>query len=156
MPSLPSSMRKLVVKSLSSNFREAIEIKSCALPKLGENHVLVRNQAVGVNASDINFSAGKYNPGTNPPFDAGFEAVGEVVAVGDSVSSSLIGRSVCHMTMGAFSEFQAVSASKLFPVKCRDPGYLPCLVSGMTASLALDIKGDLKPNEKVRSSLCLV
>lgn len=149
MASLPSSMRKLVVKSLTNNFREAIEIQSCALPKLSDKHVLVKNQVVGVNASDINFSAGKYNPGTNPPFDAGFEAIGEVVAVGNSLPSSLIGQAVCHMTMGAFSEFQAVSASNLFPVKSKDAGYLPCMVSGMTANLALEVKGDLKPKEKV-------
>ena len=28
---------------------------------------------VGINASDVNFSAGRYDPSARPPFDAGFE-----------------------------------------------------------------------------------
>ena len=150
MASLPTSMRKLVVKTLTSNFREAIEIQSCALPKVGEKHVLVRNRIVGINASDVNYSAGKYMPGQPPPFDAGFEAVGEVVAVGGSVSSSLVGQAVSHMTYGAFSEYQAVSANTLLPIQSIKAEYLPCLVSGMTANLAFKHNGDLKPGEKVR------
>ena len=142
-------MRKLVVKTLTSNFREAIEVQSCALPKLDEKHVLIRNRVVGVNASDVNYSAGKYSPGTPPPFDAGFEAIGEVVAVGKKVSSALIGQAVCHMTYGAFSEYQATSERNLFPVNSIDPHYLPCLVSGMTAKLAFDHNADLKPGNKV-------
>ena len=149
MPSLPTSMRKLVVKTLTSNFREAIEIQSCAVPKIKDKQVLVRNRIVGINASDVNYSAGKYMPGQQPPFDAGFEAVGEVVAVGGSVSSSLIGQAVSHMTYGAFSEYQAISANTLLTVKSVKAEYLPCLVSGMTANLAFKHNGYLKPNEKV-------
>ena len=149
---LPTSVRKIVIKSLSSNFREAIEIQSSKLPQLSDKTVLVKNCYVGVNASDINYSAGKYLPNKSPPFDAGFEALGEVVAVGEGVPSTLIGQAVTHMTYGAFSEYQTVSASKLLPVKSLNPGYLPCLVSGLTAKLALDTKGHLKPNEKV--SVC--
>ena len=28
---------------------------------------------MGINASDINFSAGRYDPSKKPPFEAGFE-----------------------------------------------------------------------------------
>lgn len=28
---------------------------------------------VGINASDVNYSAGRYDPSIQPPFDAGFE-----------------------------------------------------------------------------------
>jgi len=149
MISLPTTMRKLVIKSLTSNFREAVEIQSCSIPKVEAKHVLVKNRIVGINASDVNYSAGKYMPGRPPPFDAGFEAIGEVVAVGGDVSSSLVGQAVSHMTYGAFSEYQAVSASTLLPVKSIKAEYLPCLVSGMTANLAFKHNGELKPGKKV-------
>ncbi|XP_076808911.1 prostaglandin reductase-3-like [Clavelina lepadiformis] len=146
---LPSVMRKVVVKSLSVNFREAIEVTTCALPKLKAQEVLVKNRFVGINASDINFTAGRYDPTQKPPFDAGFEAVGEIVATGDRVSSNLLGQSVAHLSNGAFSEYQAVSSERLFPIKSLKPVYLPCLVSGLTAKLALQSSAHLKAGETV-------
>ncbi|XP_078482186.1 prostaglandin reductase-3 [Ciona intestinalis] len=147
--SLPSSMRKLVVKTLTSNFRKAVEIQTVPLPNPASGHVLVKNHFVGINASDVNFSAGKYDPSKQPPFDAGFEAIGEVVAVGDGVPQSFIGKSVAHLSNGAFSEFQTVAGKSILEIPSMQPQYIPCLVSGMTAKLALQESGNLKPNEKV-------
>lgn len=54
-------------------------------------HVLIRIAFAGVNASDVNFSAGRYQASVAEaqaalPFDAGFEAVGAVAALGPQVS----------------------------------------------------------------------
>ena len=54
----------------------------------------------GVNASDVNYSSGRYfgSPEESAkllPFDAGFEAVGVVAAVGPNVTGE------CHKTTGA-------------------------------------------------------
>lgn len=145
---IPSSMRKVVVQKLTSNFREAVTVKTVPVPKATAGSVLVKNRYVGINASDINFSAGKYTK-TEPPFDAGFEAVGKIVEVGENVSEKLIGQTVAHMNNGAFSEYQVVPSAHAFPVPNENPQFVPLLVSGMTASLALKHCGDLKPNEKV-------
>jgi len=56
-------------------------------------HVLLRLAFAGVNASDVNFSSGRYHPSVEQaqaslPFDAGFEAVGAVAAVGPQVSGT--------------------------------------------------------------------
>ena len=148
--SLPQSIKKIVVTALSSNFRKAVELQTTSLPKLQAGCVLVKNRFVGINASDINFTSGKYfSDGTAPPFDAGFEALSEVVAVGDGVSEKLLGKPIAHMTFGAFSEYQVLSSKSLLPVPELKPEYLPLLVSGMTAKLALDECGELKPGEKV-------
>ena len=48
--------------------------------------VLVRNRFVGINATDINFTAGRYSRDNLPLDDLGLESVAEVVAVGDSTS----------------------------------------------------------------------
>lgn len=77
---------------LSSNFREATQVVSAALPSsIPAGHVLIRVAYAGVNASDVNFSAGRYQASiaeaqASLPFDAGFEAVGAVAAVGPQVS----------------------------------------------------------------------
>lgn len=65
---------------------------SAALPSsVPAGHVLIRVAYAGVNASDVNFSAGRYQASiaeaqASLPFDAGFEAVGAVAAVGPQVS----------------------------------------------------------------------
>ena len=146
---LPSKIKQILVTKLTSDFRDAVKVVSVPLPKVSAGQVLVKNKFVGINASDINFTSGKYLPGTQPPFPAGFEAVGKVVDVGENVSSSLIGKSIAHMTPGAFSEYQLVKSSQVFPVPTEKPEYLPLLVSGMTASLALKNCADLKPSDKV-------
>ena len=72
------SYRKLVVTTLSTDFRKATRIVTVKfipddLPPL---HLFVRITTVGINASEINFTSGKYTPGVEPPFDAGLEAIG--------------------------------------------------------------------------------
>lgn len=65
---------------------------SAALPSsIPAGHVLIRVAYAGVNASDVNFSAGRYQASiaeaqASLPLDAGFEAVGAVAAVGPQVS----------------------------------------------------------------------
>lgn len=45
--------------------------------------LLVKNTYVGINASDINYSAGRYDPTLKPPHDCGFESIGIVEEVGE-------------------------------------------------------------------------
>ena len=76
---------------------------SAALPSsIPAGHVLIRVAYAGVNASDVNFSAGRYQASiaeaqASLPFDAGFEAVGAVAAVGPQVAggSHIAASSVC-------------------------------------------------------------
>ena len=77
---------------LSTNFREATRIVrqplQLAAPK---GAVLMRRVWAGINASDINFTAGRYFGSVQEtqkrlPFNAGFEAVGVVAAVGPGVT----------------------------------------------------------------------
>ena len=79
---------------LSNDFREATRVVSQALPSsIPAGHVLLRLAFAGVNASDVNFSSGRYHASVEQaqaslPFDAGFEAVGAVAAVGPQVSGT--------------------------------------------------------------------
>jgi len=70
---LPALMKKLVVRKVTPNFREAVELVSVPLPIPGKGQVLIKNRFLGINASDINYTAARYFPGVKPPFDCGFE-----------------------------------------------------------------------------------
>ncbi|KAK2910556.1 prostaglandin reductase 3-like isoform X1 [Channa argus] len=148
--SIPSSMKKLVVTKLSPNFREAVSMQTAAVPTPGDADLLVRNRYVGINASDINYSAGRYDPTVKPPFDAGFEGIGEVVGLGLSASSRYtIGDTVAYFGSGAFAEYTVVPAKESVPVPAVRPEYLTLLVSGATAYIALKRLGDLAKGETV-------
>lgn len=105
---------------------------------------------VGINASDVNYSAGRYDRTVKPPFDAGFEGIGEVVGLGLSASSRYtIGDSVAYFGSGAFAEYTVVPAKECIPVPAVKPEFLTLLVSGATAYIALKRLGDLAKGETV-------
>ncbi|KAM3873647.1 prostaglandin reductase 3-like [Diretmus argenteus] len=148
--SIPSSMRKLVVTKLSPNFKEAVSLQTGPVPTPGDGDLLVRNRFVGINASDINYSAGRYDPSVKPPFDAGFEGIGEVVGLGLSASSHYtVGDTVAYFGNGAFAEYTVVPAKGSVPVPSVKPEFLTLLVSGATAYIALKRLGDLAKGETV-------
>lgn len=132
---LPTQFRKLVATALGTNFREVTRIVSVPLAAPRGAEVLVRNVYAGVNASDINFTNGVYLPGVAPPFDTGFESIGEVVATGPEVSQLKPGDAVAVMHFGAFAEYITLPAKRVIPVPSLQARFLPALVSGLTASL---------------------
>ncbi|TNN32098.1 Zinc-binding alcohol dehydrogenase domain-containing protein 2 [Liparis tanakae] len=105
---------------------------------------------VGVNASDINYSAGRYDPSAKPPFDAGFEGVGEVVGLGLSASSRYtVGDAVAYFGGGAFAEYTLVPAAESVPVPAAEPQFLALPLSAATAYIALKRLGELAAGETV-------
>lgn len=139
--------------ALTSNFRQAAQLVKrplYPLPAVGlkPNEVLVKNSYVGINASDINWTAGRYDPTAKPPFDLGFEGLGEIVARGKNVSKLKDGQFVTYMKYGSFTDLITIDSRNVFPIPSKDPGYLPLLVSGMTASIALEEVGRIRPDKK--------
>lgn len=148
--SIPSAMKKLVVTQLSQSFREAVCVRTVPVPTPGNEELLVRNRFVGINASDINYSAGRYDPTVKPPFDAGFEGIGEVVGLGLRASSDYtIGDTVAYFRNGAFTEFALVPAKECVRVPSVKPEFLTLLVSGATAYIALNRLAELSKGETV-------
>ena len=76
---LPKTYRKLIADHFSNNFREAAKIVEAELKPPTGFELTIRNRYAGVNATDVNISAGLYTPGATPPIDLGAEIVGEVV-----------------------------------------------------------------------------
>lgn len=146
---IPKLQKKLVAVSLSQKFQEAVRLQSAEVPTPGRGQLLVRNKYAGINASDINWTAGRYQPGLQPPFDTGMEGMGSVVSVGEKCGSYKPGDKVCYMRPGAFGEYALVQARTVLPVPKLDPSFLSFLISGSTASIALEKVGEIRKGEKV-------
>jgi len=143
---LPKTFQKIICTKLTTNFVEATKVVTVDTPtNLKPNEVLVRNRFIGINASDINFTAGRYASGA-PPFDCGFEALGEVVAKGDK-SPLKMGQAVGYNAHGAFSEYKAVETA--MPLPAVKAEYLPLFVSGLTAAISIDKIGEVKAGDVV-------
>ncbi|XP_028777071.1 prostaglandin reductase-3 [Neltuma alba] len=153
---LPEIFEKIVVHTLTHNFRNATSIvrTSLRLP-IKPHHVLVKLVYAGVNASDVNFSSGRYFSGKDKdissrlPFDAGFEAVGIIAAVGDSVTGLKVGMPCALMTYGGYSEFIMIPSKHALPVARPDPEVVAMLTSGLTASIALEKAGHMDSGKVV-------
>lgn len=70
---MAKTFKKLNVVKLSSNFREATEVVEQPLRQPASDEVLVKVLYSGVNATDINISAGRYFTDGKVPFDIGLE-----------------------------------------------------------------------------------
>ncbi|GAB4853961.1 hypothetical protein Ancab_018169 [Ancistrocladus abbreviatus] len=144
-PQIPLSFEKIVVHTLNHNFRSATSIVRVPLRlPIKPNYVLVKIIYAGVNASDVNFSSGRYFGGedgdlsSHLPVDAGFEAVGIIAAIGDHVPDLKIGMPAAVMSFGSYAEFMMVPSKYILPVARPDPAVIAMLTSGLTASIALD------------------
>ncbi|XP_054786825.1 uncharacterized protein LOC129293048 isoform X2 [Prosopis cineraria] len=147
---LPENFEKIVVHTLTHNFRNATSVVRTPLRlPVKPHHVLVKLIYAGVNASDVNFSSGHYFSGKDKdiasrlPFDAGFEAVGIIAAVGDSVTDLKVGMPCALMTYGGYSEFIMIPSKHALPVARPDPEVIAMLTSGLTASIALEKAGQM-------------
>ncbi|CAI9765567.1 unnamed protein product [Fraxinus pennsylvanica] len=122
---------------------------------LKPDDVLMKIIYAGVNASDVNFSSGRYFSGNNKdivsrlPFDAGFEAVGIIAAIGDSVKHLKVGTPAAIMTFGSYAEFTLVASKHILPVARPDPEVVAMLTSGLTASIALEKAAQMESGKVV-------
>ncbi|KAL7590801.1 hypothetical protein Lser_V15G34487 [Lactuca serriola] len=153
---IPQSFDKLIVHTLSSNFRSATSIVHAPLKlPIRPNHVLLKIIYAGVNASDVNFSSGSYFSGSKQeissrlPFDAGFEGVGLIAAIGEGVKNLKVGTPAAIMTFGAYAEFAMVPSKHILPVARPDPEVVAMLTSGLTASIALEKSAQMESGKTV-------
>ena len=135
---MPDTYRKLIATTLTPHFREAVELVEELVPEPGPGQLRVRNRYAGVNATDVNITAGRYSANPTLPMDLGAEAVGIVEAVGPDVSGFREGDAVATGGVGGgYREVQLVNVRHAVPVPEATPEVLSIFVSGLTASIAL-------------------
>ncbi|AIG75689.1 Hypothetical protein AJAP_14040 [Amycolatopsis japonica] len=118
-------------------------------PRPGE--ILLKVTAAGVNFADVMQTRGTYEDGPEAPYIAGFEAAGEVVAVGDGVTAPAVGDHVVGTGGGAFAEYMVMRAAGAVPVPSgwSDEQAIGLILNWVTALAALKPLGRLAPGETV-------
>ncbi|WP_214408956.1 zinc-binding dehydrogenase [Sphaerisporangium fuscum] len=148
--SIPPTMRALRQTSLDGP-QDMCLITDAAVPSPGQGEVLIRVTAAGVNFADISKARGTFAGGPRPPYVAGFEAAGEVVAVGEAVTGPQPGARVVGVGTGAFAEYMVLPAAAAMPVP---PGWteqqaLGLVVNWPTALAALKPLGGITAGQTV-------
>jgi len=147
---MADTYNKLVATAFSPDFREAAEVIEEEIPTPASNEVLIKNQYAAVNATDVNITAGRYNPEAEPPLDLGVEAAGIVVDVGSDVSYLSKGDAVITSTLGGgYREYNVERVGNAIKVSEATPEALSIVVSGLTASIALEEVGEMSHDENV-------
>jgi NADPH:quinone reductase len=148
--SIPSTMRALQQTSLEGP-QDMRLVADAPVPSPGAGEVLVRVTAAGVNFADVSKARGTFGDGPRPPYVAGFEAAGEVVAVGEAVTGPQPGARVVGVGDGAFAEYAVLPAAAAMPVPhgWTEQQALGLVVNAPTALAALRPLGALAPGQTV-------
>jgi NADPH:quinone reductase len=125
-------------------------ITDAPVPAAGPGEVLIRVTAAGVNFADVMQTRGTYAGGPRAPYVAGFEAAGEVTALGPGVTGLEPGTHVIGTGYGAFAEYMVLPAAGAAPVPAGWTGEqaLGLVLNWGTALAALRI-GRLTAGETV-------
>jgi len=148
--SIPATMRALQQTSLNGP-QDMHLIADAPVPSPGPGEVLIRVIAAGVNFADLSKAHGTFLNGPRPPYLAGFEAAGELVAVGEAVTGRQPGARVVGVGNAAFAEYMVLPAAAAMPVP---PGWteqqaLGLVVNWPTALAALKPLGGLAAGQTV-------
>jgi NADPH2:quinone reductase len=147
---IPATMRAL--QQTSHNGPQDLRLLIDApVPAPGPGEVLVRVTAAGVNFVDISQARGTFAGGPQPPYLAGIEAAGEVVAVGHGVTEPSPGTHVVGVDVGggAFAEYLVLAAAVPVPAGWADEQALGLVVNWPTALAALKPLGGLTAGQTV-------
>jgi NADPH:quinone reductase len=148
--SVPATMRALQQTSLNGP-QDMRLITGAPVPGPGEGEVLIRVTAAGVNFADLSKARGAFLDGPRPPYLAGFEAAGEIVAVGEAVTRPQLGVRVVGVGNGAFAEYMVLPAAAAMPVPIgwTEQEALGLVVNWPTALAALKPLGGVTAGQTV-------
>ena len=148
--SIPTTMRALQQTSLKGP-QDMRLINDAPVPVPGPGELLIRVAAAGVNFADVSRAHGTFLDGPRPPYLAGFEAAGEVVATGGAATGPRPGDRVVGVGYGAFAEYMVLSSATAVPVPTGWTGEeaLGLVVNWPTALAALTSHGRVGAGETV-------
>ena len=94
---------------------EVIEVKEVQLGEPGPGEVRMRVAAVGLNRAESMYYHGHYMEQPKLPSGIGYEAVGEVTAVGDGVSEELVGKSFGTVPGYSMNKYPSLAEEAIVP-----------------------------------------
>jgi len=131
---------------------DVLKVQEKPDPTPGDDEVVIRVRAAGLNFADILARQGLYPDGPPKPCVMGYEVSGVVDSVGKNVNKSFVGKSVVAMTrFGGQSEMIAVKATQMFekPEKLTFEQAAAIPVNYLTAYALLVVMGSLHEGESV-------
>jgi putative PIG3 family NAD(P)H quinone oxidoreductase len=107
MPNLPNSMRAIIAREPGGP--EVLQIVERPLPAVGDDEVLVKTAAAGLNRPDILQRVGKYPMPPGAGDILGLEAAGEIAQIGNNVRDFKVGDKVCALLIGGgYAEYVSI------------------------------------------------
>ncbi|WP_394241051.1 zinc-binding alcohol dehydrogenase family protein [Vibrio astriarenae] len=154
--SLPSKMKAIgFTRSLSIEEQESLFEFETSLPELRENDLLVKVSATSINPADAKIRASSAKDKTlEQPRVLGYDAVGEVAAIGANVEGFKVGDRVFYAgdvtRMGANAQYQAVDfrITSHAPKSLSDESAAVMPLATLTAWEALFDRLRVRPEER--------
>jgi len=113
--SLPDTMR--CVPTSETKGAASLHVVTEALPDVGLNDVLIKVQAAGINRPDILQRDGLYPAPKGHSHILGLEVAGEVVALGDNVTTHKLGDQVTALVNGGgYAEYCVADSGSALPI----------------------------------------
>jgi NADPH:quinone reductase len=140
------SMRAVVVTGFGG--LNVLEMRDQPAPQAGAGQLLVDVEAAGVNYRDIYEREGSY--GGTPPFIAGVEGAGTIVAMGDGVVGFSVAERVGWISaQGSYAEQVVVEAARAVPIPAAVSSELAAaaLLQGMTAQYLATTTYPVQPGD---------
>jgi propanol-preferring alcohol dehydrogenase len=130
---IPTTMRAATVVA----FGKPLELREWPVPVPGPNEILVKTEACGVCHTDLHAADGDWPLKPTPPFIPGHEAIGIVVAMGESVTSVKMGERVgvpwlyaaCGHCEYCLTAHEPVCATAKFGGYTQNGGFAPYLIA---------------------------
>ena len=95
----------------------ALELRDIAIPRPGPGQVVIRIRAAALNRGEFIAGHGLHTAAVARP--AGFEAAGEVTALGEGVTRWKVGDRIMGRCDGAFAEYGCMTADEVFAAPPR-------------------------------------
>jgi NADPH2:quinone reductase len=112
---LPQQMT--VVETEKPGGPETLVLAQRPVPSFGDDDVLIKVAAAGLNRADVLQRRGHYPSPPGAPPNPGLEVAGNVAAAGRNVREFKVGDAVCALLQGGgYSEYCAVNAGQVLPV----------------------------------------
>ena len=113
--SLPESMAFVELDGFGGP--EVLKPAQMAVPQPGENEILIKVAAAGINRPDVQQRLGQYNPPPGVTTVPGLEVAGEVVALGSGAKRFKVGDKVCALVAGGgYAEYCVAPEPQTLPV----------------------------------------
>jgi NADPH:quinone reductase-like Zn-dependent oxidoreductase len=131
----------------TQNGAMALELRDIPIPQPGPGQVIIRIRAAALNRGEFIAGHGLHTAAVARP--AGFEAAGEVTALGEGVTRWKVGDRVMGRCDGAFAEHGCVTADEVFaaPARLSWEQAAASTVVYLTVYEALMAHGRLAPGE---------